>query len=186
MVSGSGLRPNDIIRSMSGLNIEIGNTDAEGRLVLADGLTYAQKFYKPALLIDVATLTGAALVALGQEATALLTKDPALQTAGSIIGEASGDYVWPMPMWEEYDGLVKSTFADVTNSGKSRWGGTIEGGIFLSKFVKNVPWVHLDIAPTMSSVEGQGLAPGATGAGVRWLVELARNFKHGKVTIKKE
>jgi len=183
MVSGSGFRPGDILPSMSGLNIEIGNTDAEGRLVLADGLTYAQKFYKPKVLVDVATLTGAALVALGQEATALLTKSLKLQTAGTEIGEVSGDYVWPLPMWEEYDSLVKATFGDVTNSGKSRWGGTIEGAIFLSKFVKNVPWVHLDIAPTMSSIDGQHLAPGATGAGVRWMVELARRMSEGKVAL---
>lgn len=175
MVSGNGLRPGDILKSMSGVNIEINNTDAEGRLVLADGLTYGQKMYNPKMIVDVATLTGAALVALGQEATALLTKTKEWETRGQEIGEASGDYVWPLPMWEEYDSLVKATFGDVSNSGKSRWGGTIEGGIFLSKFVKNVPWVHLDIAPTMSSIEGQHLAPGATGAGVRWLVELARS-----------
>lgn len=183
MVSGSGFRPGDILKSMSGLNIEIGNTDAEGRLVLADGLSYAQKLYKPAVLVDVATLTGAALVALGQEATAILTKNPNLQTAGIEIGETSGDYVWPLPMWEEYDSLVKATFGDVTNSGKARWGGTIEGAIFLSKFVKDTPWIHLDIAPTMSSIEGQHLAPGATGAGVRWLVALAQRMAEGKLEV---
>lgn len=183
MVSGSGFRPGDILQSMSGLNIEIGNTDAEGRLVLADGLTYAQKMYTPAVVVDVATLTGAALVALGQEATALLTKSPNLQTAGIDIGEASGDYVWPLPMWEEYDGLVKATFGDVTNSGTSRWGGTIEGAIFLSKFVKDVPHVHLDIAPTMSSIDGQHLAPGATGVGVRWLVTLAQRVAAGEMIV---
>lgn len=174
MVSGSGFRPGDILKSMSGLHIEINNTDAEGRLVLADGLTYAQKTYSPKMLVDVATLTGAALVALGQEAAALLTKSKDWETRGQEIGESSGDYVWPLPMWEEYDQLVKATFGDVSNAGKMRWGGTIEGGIFLSKFVKEVPWVHLDIAPTMSSIDGQHLAPGATGAGVRWLIELAR------------
>lgn len=183
MVSGSGFRPGDILKSMSGLNIEIGNTDAEGRLVLADALTYAQKFYQPRVMVDVATLTGAALVALGQEAIALLTKNPVLQTAGTEIGEASGDYVWPLPMWEEYDGLVKATFGDVTNSGKSRWGGTIEGAIFLSKFVKDTSWVHLDIAPTMSSIDGQYLAPGATGTGVRWLVELAVRVADGRLDL---
>lgn len=184
MVSGSGFRPGDILKSMSGLNVEIGNTDAEGRLVLADGLTYAQKFYSPRILVDVATLTGAAVVALGQEAAALFTKDDNLRSQGQDIGETSGDYVWPLPMWEEYDGLVKATFGDVTNSGSSRWGGAIAGGIFLQKFVKNVPWVHLDIAPTMSSIESQGLAPGATGAGVRWLVELARRVASGTLPAK--
>lgn len=182
MVSGSGFRPGDILKSMSGLNIEIGDTDAEGRLVLADGLTYAQKLYKPRVMVDVATLTGAAMVALGQEATALFTKDGALRTAGQDIGEASGDYVWPLPLWEEYEPMVKATFGDVTNAGKSRWGEAIEGAMFLSKFVKNVPWVHLDIAPTMSSVEGQSLAPGATGVGVRWLVELARRMAEGRLS----
>ncbi len=183
MISGSGFRPGDILKSMSGLNIEIGNTDAEGRLVLADGLAYAQKFYTPTVLVDVATLTGAALVALGQEATALLTKNSQLQSAGQEIGEASGDYVWPLPMWEEYDALVKAKFGDVTNSGPSRYGGAIEGAIFLSKFVKDVPWIHLDIAPTMSSADGQQLAPGAAGAGVRWLVELAQRMSKGQLSL---
>ncbi|MBI5467183.1 MAG: leucyl aminopeptidase [Candidatus Kerfeldbacteria bacterium] len=181
MVSGSGFRPGDILTSMSGVHIEVGNTDAEGRLVLADGLAYAEKFYHPAIVVDVATLTGAAVVALGQEAAALFTKDDALRRAGQEIGEVSGDYVWPMPFWEEYDGLVKATFGDVTNSGKSRWGGAIEGAVFLSKFVKRSPWIHLDIAPTMSSVEGQALAPGATGSGTRWLIECARRLATGQL-----
>lgn len=183
MVSGSGFRPGDILKSMSGLNIEIGNTDAEGRLVLADGLTYAQKMYSPRAIVDVATLTGAAVVALGQEAAALFTKNDNLRQVGQHIGETSGDYVWPLPMWEEYNDLVKATFGDVSNAGKIRWGGAIEGAIFLSKFVNDVPWIHLDIAPTMSATESQGLAPGATGAGVRWLVEFARRMADGHVTL---
>jgi leucyl aminopeptidase len=141
------------------------------------------KEFKPKLTIDVATLTGAAVVALGQEATALFTKNDALRTAGSEIGEASGDYVWPLPMWEEYAPMVKAQFGDVTNSGKIRWGGAIEGAMFLAEFTENKPWIHLDIAPTMSSADGQLLAPGATGAGVRWMVELAQRISEGQLEI---
>ncbi len=179
MVSGSGFRPGDLLKSLSGKVIQIDNTDAEGRVILADALTYTLKEFKPKLTVDVATLTGAALVALGFEATALFTKQDKLRNIGSDIGEVSGDYVWPLPMWEEYAPMVKAQFGDVTNSGKIRWGGAIEGAMFLAEFTNNKPWIHLDIAPTMSSAEGQQLAPGATGAGVRWLVELAERVASG-------
>lgn len=183
MVSGAGFRPGDLLKSLSGKTIQIDNTDAEGRVILADALTYALKEFKPKLTVDVATLTGAAMVALGQEATALFTKNPNLQAAGSDIGEASGDYVWPLPMWEEYAPLVKGTFGDVTNSGKVRWGGAIEGAMFLAEFTDSKPWIHLDIAPTMSSADGQQLAPGATGVGVRWMVELAERMAGGTLKL---
>lgn len=183
MPSGSGVRPGDLLTSLSGKTIEVSNTDAEGRVILADALTYVEREFKPKLKVDVATLTGAALVALGQEATALFTQSEELRTAGVAIGEASGDYVWPLPMWEEYAPLIKGTFGDVTNSGKSKWGGAIEGAMFLAEFVGDKSWIHLDIAPTMSSVEGQQLAAGATGVGVRWLVELATRISDG--TLKK-
>lgn len=183
MPSGSGLRPGDVLKSLSGKTIEVDNTDAEGRVILADALTYVEREFKPQLTVDVATLTGAALVALGQEATALFTPNDELRVAGADIGEASGDYVWPLPMWEEYASMVKGAFGDVTNSGKSRWGGAIEGAMFLAEFTNDKPWIHLDIAPTMSSVEGQQLAPGATGVGVRWLVELARRMSDGTLKI---
>lgn len=183
MVSGSGFRPGDLLKSLSGKVIQIDNTDAEGRVILADALTYTLKEFKPKLTVDVATLTGAALVALGFEAAALFTKQDNLRTVGSEIGEVSGDYVWPLPMWEEYAPMVKAQFGDVTNSGKIRWGGAIEGAMFLAEFTDGKPWIHLDIAPTMSSAEGQHLAPGATGAGVRWMVELAERVASGTLIV---
>lgn len=176
MPSGSSFRPGDLLHSLSGKTIEIGNTDAEGRVILADALTYAQKEFKPKLLVDVATLTGAALVALGQHAIGLFTRPPKLEAASRDIGETSGDYAWPLPMWEEYESDIKGMFGDVSNAGKNRWGGAINGAMFLKQFVTMDDWIHLDIAPTMSSAEGQNLAKGATGTGVRWLVELARRW----------
>ena len=183
MPSGSGFRPGDVLKSMSGTTIEVGNTDAEGRVILADALTYAQKHYEPVLVVDVATLTGAAVVALGQQAMAMFSPDGKLLTQAQEIAEASGDYGWPLPLWDEYAPMVKGTFGDVTNSGKERWGGAIEGAMFLYQFIKKTPWIHLDIAPTMSSIEGQHLAPGATGAGTRWLIELARRWTDGRLKL---
>jgi leucyl aminopeptidase len=174
MPSGSSYRPGDLLTSMSGKVIEVLDTDAEGRIILADGLTYAQKQFNPKMLVDVATLTGAALVALGQRAIALFSNREELETEGRSIGEASGDYAWPLPMWEEYDGDMKGTFGDVANVGKVRWGGAIQGAVFLKNFVDKTPWIHLDIAPTMTAIEGDSLGKGASGTAVRWLVELAR------------
>lgn len=174
-VSATSMRAGDIATSLSGQTVEILHTDAEGRLVLADALTYAQKNYDPALMVDIATLTGAALVALGQNASAIMTKDEALQTKLVKLGEESGDLVWPLPLWDEYKSTLKSTRADISNiaTNFSRFGGCIEGGTFLSFFVeKNVPWVHIDIAPRMNSIPSDKLAKGATGEPVRLLVQL--------------
>lgn len=172
MPSGSSYRPNDIVRTMSGLTVEVLNTDAEGRMVLCDGLTYAKR-YNPRLVVDIATLTGAALVAVGKRASVILTKDEKLQTQLMALGEESGDYVWPLPLWEEFEDEVKGTFADLANIGKSRWGGTIEGAVFLYHFAKDFPaWVHIDNAPRMVAVEGEYLAKGATGEPLRLLIKL--------------
>src|SRR3990167_3735016 len=133
MPSGSSYHPGDVLRSMSGKTIEVLNTDAEGRVILADALTYASS-YKPRLIVDIATLTGAALVALGQHASAFMTKDPNLIPLFMELGEESGDYVWPLPLWDEYEEYIKGTFGDVSNlpsSGNTRYGGTINGGMFL-------------------------------------------------------
>ena len=171
MPSGTSYRPGDILRSMSGKTIQVDNTDAEGRIILADALTYAKR-YDPALVVDVATLTGAALVALGERASALFTQDGKLEQRFRELGESSGDYVWPLPLWDEYDSEIKGTFGDVSNLGKTRWGGAITAAAFLKQFADGYPWVHLDIAPRMTAVEGECLAKGAAGAPVRLLVKL--------------
>lgn len=178
-VSATAMRAGDIATSLSGQTVEILHTDAEGRLVLADALTYAGKHYDPALIVDVATLTGAALVALGQHASAIMTKDEGLQNQLVALGEQSGDLVWPLPLWDEYKASLKSPRADISNiaTNFSRFGGSIEGGTFLSFFApKNVPWVHIDIAPRMESIPSDKLAKGATGEPVRLLVQLIQAY----------
>lgn len=175
MPSGESYRPGDVLTSMSGKTIEIMNTDAEGRVVLADALTYAEK-YKPRLVVDVATLTGAAMVALGLHASALFTKDQELEDLFRKLGDMSGDRVWPLPMWDEYEADVKGAFGDWANDGKNRYGGATQGAIFLYQFAKNYPWVHLDIAPRMTSTEGDQLAKGAAGEPVRLLIKLLEQY----------
>ncbi|MDO8565644.1 MAG: leucyl aminopeptidase family protein [Candidatus Moranbacteria bacterium] len=172
MPSGSSYRPGDILHSMSGKTIEVLNTDAEGRIILADALIYAKR-YHPALVVDVATLTGAAMGALGERASALFTQDEKLELQIRHLGEATGDYVWPMPLWDEYDDEVKGTFGDVANLGKTRYGGAVTAAVFLKQFVDNsYPWVHLDIAPRMTTLPDEFLAKGSAGAPVRLLVKI--------------
>ena len=174
MPGSAGYRPGDLLKSLSGKTIEVLNTDAEGRVILADALAYAGR-YQPQALIDVATLTGACLVALGTWASGLMSTNDKLQQEIMAVAEISGDYVWPLPMWEEYEEEVKGTFGDVQNVGKSGYGGAIAGAMFLKQFVGSIPWAHLDIAGPMKTVEGQFLAKGASGVGVRLLVEFARS-----------
>ncbi|HBV33311.1 TPA: leucyl aminopeptidase [Patescibacteria group bacterium] len=176
MPGGAGYRPGDLLKSLSGKYIEVLNTDAEGRVILADALTYAER-YKPRLVVDVATLTGACMVALGAQAAGLFTPDDKIANELLTAGEISGDYLWRLPLWEEYADEVKGTFGDVQNMGKSRYGGAITAAMFLYQFAKKYPWVHIDIAGTMKAVDGQGLAKGATGTGTRVLIELAKNYK---------
>lgn len=184
MPSGQSYRPGDLLKTYSGKTIEVKSTDAEGRIIMADALSFAVKNYKPKMVIDVATLTGAAAVALGQRATALFTNLQKLEKVFRQIGEDSGDYVWPLPCWEEYEEENKGTFGDIANIGKSgRLGGAITGALFLKSFVQNLPWVHLDIAPTTVSIEGQGLTKGATGTGVRYLIRLAQEFQKIKANF---
>lgn len=174
-VSGSAYRPGDILTSMSGKTVEIFNTDAEGRLILADALTYAE-CYNPSLVIDVATLTGAALVALGKRASAILTRNPELETKLRTLGEESGEYVWPLPLWKEYEADVRGIHGDLANASTSNArtsGGTINGGMFLAQFAsKFSAWAHIDIAPRMESIPEDMLGKGATGTPVRLLVRL--------------
>jgi leucyl aminopeptidase len=178
--SGASVRPGDVLKSLSGKMIEILHTDAEGRVILADALTYAKR-YNPACVVDVATLTGAALVALGTQASGLMSGDQNFENLLRKLGEESGDYVWPFPLWEEYNEMTKSTFGDIPNistAGNSRYGGVIAGGKFLEVFAKDLkcPWAHLDIAPRMVTSQNEYLAKGAAGAPVRLLLSLIEQY----------
>jgi leucyl aminopeptidase len=158
MPDGMATRPGDIVTSMSGQTIEILNTDAEGRLILCDALTYAERF-EPDTVIDVATLTGACVVALGHIATGLFSNKDALARDLLDAGDESYDRAWHMPLWDDYQELLKSPFADMGNIG-GRWGGSITAACFLSRFTKKFEWAHLDIAGTAWK---SGADKGATG-----------------------
>jgi len=158
MPGGNATRPGDIVTSMSGQTIEILNTDAEGRLILCDALTYAERF-EPDTLIDVATLTGACVVALGNVATGLFANKDGLARDLQDAGEEANDRAWHMPLWDDYQELLKSPFADMANIG-GRWGGAISAACFLSRFTKKFDWAHLDIAGTAWK---SGADKGATG-----------------------
>ncbi len=158
MPGGNATRPGDIVTSMSGQTIEILNTDAEGRLILCDALTYAERF-EPDTLIDVATLTGACVVALGNVATGLFANKDSLARELQEAGEEANDRAWHMPLWDDYQELLKSPFADMANIG-GRWGGAISAACFLSRFSKKVDWAHLDSAGTAWK---SGADKGATG-----------------------
>ena len=158
MPDGMATRPGDIVTSMSGQTIEILNTDAEGRLILCDALTYAERF-EPDTVIDVATLTGACVVALGHIATGLFSNKDALARDLLDAGDESYDRAWHMPLWDDYQELLKSPFADMGNIG-GRWGGSITAACFLSRFTKKYEWAHLDIAGTAWK---SGADKGATG-----------------------
>jgi leucyl aminopeptidase len=171
MPSGISYRPDDILKMYNGKTVEVGNTDAEGRLVLADGLAYAEKKYKPDQIIDLATLTGACVVALGYWATGMMTTEDKMAKLLEESGIATGDRVWRLPLWEEYKEYMKSSVADVRNISSGRDSGTITAAIFLQHFVEKTPWVHLDIAGTAFLKEGKYYNPkNATGAGVRLLL----------------
>ena len=147
MPSGKAQRPGDIVTSMSGQTIEVLNTDAEGRLVLADVLWYAQERFKPRFIVDLATLTGAIIVALGKEYAGLFANDDRLAGELAAAGEATGEKVWRMPLAKAYDKLIDSKNADMKNIG-GRHGGAITGAQFIQRFVKDTPWAHLDVAGT--------------------------------------
>jgi leucyl aminopeptidase len=175
MPDGRSYKPGDVVTTMSGLTVEVNNTDAEGRLILCDALHYAQR-YKPALLLDLATLTGACIVALGHNATGALGNDPKLIKALARAGEATGERIWELPLWDEYGELMKSDIADLKNAGGPS-AGTISAGWFLKQFVGTTRWVHLDIAGTAWEEKGRHYLPkGATGVGVRLLVEYLRGI----------
>lgn len=168
-IGSHATRPEDVVKSLSGLTVEILNTDAEGRLILADALSYSERF-NPDVVIDIATLTGACLLALGQHASALLSNDSALSEALLKAGTESGDRAWALPLWEEYGEALKSEVADISNIPYSDAGGgrTIIAAAFLAKFTEKFRWAHLDVANTAFNV---GSKRGATGRPIPLLVQ---------------
>ncbi len=170
MPSGDAQRPGDVVKSMSGQTIEVINTDAEGRLVLADALWYCQSRFKPRVMVNLATLTGAIVVALGKYQAGLFSNDDALADALIAAGKAVGEAVWRMPLGERYDKDIDSDIADMKNVGKNREAGSITAAQFLQRFVKETAWAHLDIAGMAWSKTATATVPkGGTGFGVRLL-----------------
>ena len=183
MPDGKSQRPGDIIKSMSGQSIEVLNTDAEGRLVLADLITYAQKNYIPKEIIDFATLTGAVMIALGTHRAGLFSNNDKLAKKLEIAGEKSNEKLWRLPMGPEYDKEISSSRADMKNIGQTRYGGSIHAAQFIKRFIKDdIPWAHIDIAGVSWNLkDGQNSftklhSPGATAFGVR----LIDQFLKGK------
>jgi leucyl aminopeptidase len=167
-ISREAYRPGDILRMASGKTVEVVSTDAEGRLVLADALWYAQKHCKPTALIDLATLTGGVITALGKHAAGLMSNDNALSAALGESGRRTHERLWRLPLWDEYRDLIKGQDSDIRNVGNKRFAHSIVGGMFLKEFVdENVPWAHIDIAGTATDEEGKE----ATGFGVRLIVD---------------
>ncbi|MDG2516939.1 leucyl aminopeptidase [Lysobacter soli] len=172
MPDADAYRPSDVLTSMSGKTIEVGNTDAEGRLILCDALTYAQRF-EPQALVDVATLTGACMVALGKFASGLMSKHDDLANELLDAGENVFDRAWRLPLWDEYQTLLESSFADVYNIG-GRWAGAITAGCFLARFAEGQRWAHLDIAGSASDEGKRGMATGRpVGLLSQWLLDRA-------------
>lgn len=181
MPSGNAQRPGDVWVSMSGQTIECQNTDAEGRMVLADALWYTQDRFKPKFMVDLATLTGAIVVALGQEHAGLFSNNDELADQLFKVGQACGEKVWRMPLGEAYDKAINSTVADMKNVGDSGTGGSITAAQFLQRFVNQYPWAHLDIAGMAWANKARDLcAAGASGFGVRLLDQLVATYYEGK------
>ncbi len=177
MPSGHATKPGDIITQLNGKTVEVNNTDAEGRLILADALTYCVRELGAERLVDLATLTGAVLVALGSTYAALISNDDEFAGEVAAAGDATGELAWRLPLHPEYKQLTKGTVADLTNASAKRKAGTIYAGSFLEEFVEDKPWVHLDIAGVAWDQDNRDyVGKGATGWGVRMLVELARDL----------
>ncbi|HTR77441.1 MAG TPA: leucyl aminopeptidase [Gemmatimonadaceae bacterium] len=173
MPSGTAVNPGDIVRASNGKYIEVINTDAEGRLVLADVLVYARRF-EPAAVVDAATLTGACVIALGHAATGVMGNDETLVQEVVSAGGRAGEPGWPLPLWDEYKAQIKSEVADIKNTG-GRAAGTITAALFLNEFAEGYPWVHLDVAGTAYSESDLGTIPaGPTGVPVGTFVEFVR------------
>tara|TARA_S200000501_G_C20872196_1_gene764839 strand:- start:6984 stop:8444 length:1461 start_codon:yes stop_codon:yes gene_type:complete len=177
LVGAKAYKPGDILTAYNGKTIEVLNTDAEGRIILADGLSYACKHYDPEFILDFATLTGAVLVALGHIATGVLGTDKKLMKRVKKSSKKTGEKIWELPLWKEYRNQVKSKIADVKNTGAPRQAGTIAGAAFLNEFVdKDIPWIHFDIAGTAWGQKPDSINPpgSATGWGVRLILDLLK------------
>jgi len=177
MPSGSAIRPGDVLRMRDGQTVEVLNTDAEGRLILADALAWAVDD-KADAIVDLATLTGACVVALGEKVAGLMSNDDDWAAQVRSAADRAGEPVWPLPLPADYEKQLESEVADLRNIGTTRYGGALTAAIFLQSFVDDVPWVHLDIAgPARASADDGELSRGGTGFGVRTLAELARTFE---------
>jgi len=180
MPSGTAQRPGDVVRSMSGQTIEVINTDAEGRLVLADAITYTRDHLKPTAIIDLATLTGAIIVSLGSYNAGLFANDDSLADGLLAAARATGEWLWRMPLSDAYDKDINSDIADMKNVGKGRDGGSITAAQFIKRFVGDTPWAHLDVAGVVWGKGDTDLGPkGATGYGVRLLDRLVADRFEG-------
>ncbi|HEY2216747.1 MAG TPA: M17 family metallopeptidase, partial [Solirubrobacteraceae bacterium] len=173
--SGAAVKPGDIVKASNGKTIEVNNTDAEGRLVLADCLCHAVA-QGAERIVDLATLTGAVIIALGSTYAGLMSNDDALAAEITAAGERTGEIVWRLPLHEEYEDQIKGKYGDLDNAPEARKAGTIIGATFLSNFVGETPWAHLDIAGSAWDLGRAYVGQGASGYGVRLLVELARSF----------
>jgi len=177
MPSGRALRPGDIVKSLNGKTIEVLNTDAEGRLTLADALSYAVKYVKPTAIIDIATLTGAMMASLGVQIAGIFGNEKNLINKVRTAAEDTGELIWEMPLFEGYRDQIVSNIADLRNISKSRYGGAITASLFLKEFVDTVPWVHMDVAgPAFTEKDEPLSVQGGTGFGVRLLISLIKNF----------
>lgn len=179
MPSGSAYRPGDVVRAMNGTSIEVLNTDAEGRVTMADSLSYASEL-KPNAIIDLATLTGACVVALGEEIVGVMTDNDKLAERVLDAADETGEEFWELPLFKGYDKLINSKIADVQNIGQNRWGGALTAGLFLKRFVDpEIPWMHLDIAgPAFAERDYLSYVPyGGTGAAVRTLLQVIRTYR---------
>ena len=177
LVGGSAFKPGDILTAYNGKTIEVLNTDAEGRLILADALSYASKHYNPEYILDFATLTGAVLIALGHEATGIMGTNKKLIKSIKISSKKVGEKVWEFPLWKEYSKQIISEVADLKNMGSPRQAGSIAGGVFLKEFVKKgIPWAHFDIAGTAWGVKPDSCNPkgSATGVAVRLVLDMLK------------
>ncbi len=173
MPSGTATRPGDVVKSYEGKTVEIGNTDAEGRLILIDAMAYAIKKYKPHTLIDMATLTGACVVALGNKIAGVFSPDDTLAASIVASGEKTHERCWQLPLPKDYKELIRSNIADIKNTSSSRWGGAITAALFLSEFVGDTRWAHIDIAgPAFTKKDTSYCNAGGTGFGVRLLCHL--------------
>ena len=179
MPDGNAYRPSDVVKSMSGQTIEVLNTDAEGRMVLCDALWYTQDRFKPKFMVDLATLTGAVLVALGDQFAGIMSNDDELATKLVSAGHESGEMLWRLPLTDHFDKALDSDIADVKHITNDRLAGSCIGGQFLKRFVNDTPWAHLDIAAMAWAKKDKGVTPkGATAYGVRLLdAFVAANYE---------